>query len=160
MTIEVSIDTETWEQADPVRRREWQLSIDELGNADDLSFPESASFLDVTVSGATTTLVLRSEDQELGQVEIPRSALSDHITEYVDIVRQMDRAYEGAGSARLEALDMAKKLAHDDAAKALRKLCKPISADHATCRRLWTLLLTLQVDTTKLMGIRGHRPVR
>jgi uncharacterized protein (UPF0262 family) len=96
----------------------------------------------------------------LGRSEIARSALTEHLTEYVDVVRQMDRTGEGVGSSRLEALDMAKKLAHDDAARTLKKLLRPIEVNHAGCRRLWTLLLTLLVDTTRLVGIRGHRPVR
>lgn len=159
--MKVRIDSRTWESGDPIRRREWQISIDELGSATDLSFPPEAAELNVTIADTSALLsLLRDDETELARAEVPRSALTDHLTEYVDIVRQMDRASEGAGSARLEALDMAKKLAHDDAAKTLRRRCRPLGADHATCRRLWTLLLTLLVDTTKLMGVRGHRPVR
>ena len=91
---------------------------------------------------------------------MPRAALTQHITEYVDIVRQIARVDEGRGSARVEALDMAKKLAHDSAARTLRRHLKAFETNHETCRRLWTLLLALRVDTTRLTGVRGHRPVR
>jgi uncharacterized protein (UPF0262 family) len=160
---EIRIDPRTWDEADEARRGEWRASIQGiLGAGDSASFPEAAVRLDVAVSGQATTLMLFDETgAELGRAVVPKSALTAHVTEYVDIVRQLDRADdEGFTSARLEALDMAKKLAHDDAARTLRRLCRPLGADHDTCRRIWTLLLTLRVDTTRLTGVRGHRPVR
>jgi hypothetical protein len=55
---------------------------------------------------------------------------------------------------------MAKKVTHDDAGRKLQRLCRPLGADHDTCRRLFSLLLALRVDTTRLTGIHGHRPIR
>jgi hypothetical protein len=160
---EVRIDDRTWEDADAGRRGEWRASIQGLLSAgDSASFPDAAHRLDVAVSGQATTLTLRDGSGEvLARAAVPKSALTPHVTEYVDIVRQLDRAEEeGFAHSRLEALDMAKKLAHDDAATTLERYCEPLDADHFTCRLLWTLLLTLRVDTTRLTGVRGHRPVR
>jgi len=160
---DVRIDSRTWEDADEARRGEWRASIQGLLSVGDgASFPEAARRLEVAVSGQATTLTLVAESGEsLGRAIVPKSALTPHVTEYVDIVRQLDRADdEGFGSARLEALDMAKKLAHDEAATTLEGFCQSLGADHYTCRLLWTLLLTLRVDTTRLTGFRGHRPVR
>jgi uncharacterized protein (UPF0262 family) len=163
MSLEkVVIDERTWGDADDARRLEWQRSIEKLLEEPELlAFVEGARALHVAVSGQATTLELRdASGASLGSAVVPRSALSEHVTEYVDIVRQLDAAEQGIGSARLEVLDMAKKLAHDDAAKTIEKLCAPLGVDHETSRRLWTLLLTLRVDTTRLTGVRGHRPVR
>ncbi len=162
MLSDVVIDERTWADAEEARRAEWTSAIrDMLAHADELSFAPDAARLLVTVSAQASTLDLVGKGGEpLGSCVVSRSALSSHVTEYVDIVRQIDKAEHGMGSARLEALDMGKKLAHDDAAKTLEKLCEPLGADHETCRRLWTLLLVLRVDTTRLTGVRGHRPVR
>lgn len=158
---EVRIDDRTWEDADEARRHEYRLAIQELLSDDGLSFPEEARRLSITVGEQTSVLeLLDGAGGSLGSAEVPRHALQKHVTEYVDIVRQLERAQRGGGSTSVEALDMAKKLAHDDAARTLRRLCRPLRADHDTCRRIWTLLLTLRVDTTRLTGVRGHRPVR
>lgn len=158
---EVRIDDRTWEDADEPRRHEYRLAIQEMLSDEGLSFPEDARTLAVTLGQQGIVLALLTGTGEpIAQAEVPRSALSPHVAEYVDIVRQLERAQRGGGSASVEALDMAKKLAHDDAARTLRRICRPLSADHDTCRRIWTLLLTLRVDTTRLTGVRGHRPVR
>jgi uncharacterized protein (UPF0262 family) len=162
MLHEIAIDERTWGDADEARRHEWTSAIrDMLAHAELLSFPADADKLVVTVSEQASTLdLLAANGTTLASAIVSRSAISAHVTEYVDIVRQIDKADHGMGSARLEALDMGKKLAHDDAARTLQKLCAPLGADHETCRRLWTLLLVLRVDTTRLTGVRGHRPVR
>lgn len=158
---EVRIDERTWEDANEARRHEYGLAIQEMLSYEDLSFPPEARCLCVTVGQQTTELELCDQaGATLGRVEVPRHALQAHVTEYVDIVRQLETAQRGGGSTSIEALDMAKKLAHDDAARTLRRICRPLAADHDTCRRIWTLLLTLRVDTTRLTGVRGHRPVR
>lgn len=106
------------------------------------------------------SLSLSDENNNVLSTEnVPRAALSVHITEYVDIVRQMEQA-DAVGRHRIEALDMAKKLAHDEAAETLVRELASFGFTHATCRRLWTLLLSLRVDMTQLTGIRGHRPIR
>lgn len=158
----IVIDERTWHDADDARRNEWRRSIENLLDEPELmSFPGEAHTLQVAVSGQATTLWLEdAAGQRLASAVIPRSALSEHVTEYVDIVRQLDAAEDAGFGPRVEALDMAKKVAHDDAAKTLEKLCEPLGVDHETARRLWTLLLTLRVDTTRLTGVRGHRPVR
>ncbi len=157
---EVRIDDRTWEDADEPRRHEYRLAIGEMLGDQSLSFPEEARSLHVTVGQQTTGLELRGADGSIASVEVPRHAIQQHVTEYVDIVRQLEKAQRFSGSASVEALDMAKKLAHDDAARTLLRICRPLGADHDTCRRIWTLLLALRVDTTRLTGVRGHRPVR
>lgn len=158
---EVVIDDRTWSEAEEPRRREWSSSIRELLEPEGLVIREDAHRLLVTVTEQATWLELRDEDGELlEQVSIPRDALSDHITEYVDIVRQIAKEDTPGHPGRLEALDMAKKVTHDRAGRTLKRLCKDLGIDLATARRLFTLLLSLRVDTTKLVGIHGHRGVR
>jgi uncharacterized protein (UPF0262 family) len=158
---EVRIDERTWNDADAARRQEYRVAFQEILADDELSFPPEARQLSVTVGEQAMALELTDASGcAIASAEVPRSALQGHVTEYVDIVRQLERAQRGVAAASIEALDMAKKLAHDDAARTLRRLCRPLGADHDTCRRIWTLLLTLRVDTTRLTGVRGHRPVR
>jgi len=79
--------------------------------------------------------------------------LSDHIDEYLDTVRQIT----SAGSLnQVEALDMAKKVTHDRAGRVLKRALREYGFDLETSRRLFTLLLSLKVDTTRITGVRGH----
>ena len=97
------------------------------------------------------------EDSELVTIIIPHELLSEHITEYVDIVRQIADA---DGVNQMEALDMAKKVTHDRAGRVLKRELRDVGFELETSRRLFTLLLSLRVDTTRLVGIHGHRTIR
>jgi len=57
---------------------------------------------------------------------------------------------EGSHSARLEALDMGKRVMHDRAAQSLLALCGTLLPDHDTARRLFSLLTSLKFDTTRM----------
>ncbi len=159
---DVVIDERTWEAAPPARRTEWLTAIDELREPGHLAMRPDAERLRVTVTEQAMALDLEGEGGRLLEhVAIPHDVLADHITEYVDIVRQLAKDDPLAGGiARYEALDMAKKVAHDDAAKTVRRAAKAFGMDLGTARRLFTLLFTVRVDTTRLVGVHGHRSIR
>ena len=114
--------------------------------------------LRIGIDGARTTLRwILPPDETLATVEIPPEAMRAHVAEYLGICRQIMALEQASSSPRLEALDMAKKLAHDDAARALAGLLAGVAPDHPTSRRLFTLLLTLHVDTTRLHVVHLHR---
>jgi len=52
---------------------------------------------------------------------------------------------------------MAKRVAHNAAARALQQSLASLAPDHPTARRLFTLVLTLFVDTTRLAMVHDHR---
>ena len=76
---------------------------------------------------------------------------SPHFKEYIAICKEMGKLGEGTLSPRLEALDIAKRIAHDEAGETLRGLTRPLGLNHGGCRRLFTLLITLHFDTTRLL---------
>jgi uncharacterized protein (UPF0262 family) len=71
---------------------------------------------------------------------------------------EMGKLGEGAASPKLEALDIAKRLVHDEAGETMRALLRTVRPDHATARRLFTLIVTLLYDTTRLAA--PPHPVR
>lgn len=158
---EVRIDDRTWNGAEPSRRAEWQGCISELEEAGKNVFGEEAHHLVITVTEQATLVDLYDQGGDhLAHASIAREALRDLITEYVDIVRQLARQEGPGGLARLEALDMAKKVVHDKAGRVVRRHARPLGIDHDTARKLFTLLLALRVDTTKIVGIHGHRTLK
>ena len=158
---EVIIDERTWSEGNEHRRREWEVAIRELTTPGEASLRDDGERLDVTQTQQGVELALYDGGgASLAEVSIPHDKLGDLVTQYVDIVRQIARADAMGGLKRLEALDMAKRLTHDDAGRFLERRCRAFELDHPTARRLFTLLLALKVDTTRLVGVHGHRRVR
>lgn len=161
MLERVDIDERTWAEGSEARRLEWTASIREMLQPQEMTFREDATSLDVTMSQQATVLRARDAAGEmLCEVEIRHDELTDSIREYVDIVRQLSKASAQGGVARLEALDMAKKATHDKAGRFLKRRCREMKIDHVTARRLFTLIVGLRIDTTRLVGIHGHRTIR
>jgi uncharacterized protein (UPF0262 family) len=158
----VAIDEVTWGQADAARRAEWRSAIEDLVRDEAVSFDPRTDTVRITITELATAIALYDGDGvEIGAVAFPRDVLRHHIREYVDVVRELARAHDAGGRSRITALDMAKKVTHDAGARALAGACGPLALDHATCRRLFTLIFTLRVDTADaLLAHRGHRRVR
>ncbi|MGB5813337.1 MAG: UPF0262 family protein [Polyangiales bacterium] len=153
----VVLDERTLSRGSEGQRVDWEATIREfLTKANEKSDYDATLHVSVTeqhfsieaVDGASVVLRTRT---------IPHDLLSDHITEYVDIVRQIADAH---GVNHMEALDMAKKVTHDRVARVLKRELREFGFDHETSRKLFTLLLSLRVDTTRLTGIHGHRTIR
>lgn len=151
------IDDAAWEGAPRTRRHEWRTVLDELLAEGRFELPDGAL---ASSDGALRLLVSVLHDgvlldvctltgQEVALVELRLDALADPIREYVGICRDMVKLAEGQNSPRIEALDIAKRLVHDEAAETVRLLCRALRPDLATARRLFTLIVTLHVDTTR-----------
>ena len=137
--------------ASPARAEEWRLSIHALLDDARLAVDAPVSlFVDRDPEGLL--FVWLRDGTAVSRMTIRASALQRHLDEYESVCRMLGSLEHDAAGQRLEALDMAKKLAHDDAARTLRALCEPIAPDHTTSRRLFTLVFALLVDTTRLSG--------
>jgi len=153
----VVIDERTLERGSEAQHVEWDANIRELLSTAE-SCVEGAETLHVCATEQRFVLDFRNEnDEEHLFVTIPHELMSEHITEYIDIVRQIADA---DGVNQIEALDMAKKVTHDRVGRVLKRELRDIGFDLETSRRLFTLLLSLRVDTTRLVGIHGHRRIR
>ncbi len=150
------IDEDTWAAATLMRRAEWRTAIDDL-----LSATLSPRFTDryalLTAEAAAMRLDFLDETGDVQEtVSVPLAVLEPHVKEYLAIIRRLD---EGAGhreTSWVEAVDMAKKVVHDTAGRALAAAVPDFSDDLEAHRRLFTMLLSLIVDTTHLAHARGH----
>lgn len=157
---EIRIDSQTWGSAAPERRLEWEANIHELLEAGELVVREGARSLSVTMTQQAFFLELEGEGgARLATVSIPHDELAEVVHEYVDVVRQIASAEGSGGRTRFETLDMAKKVTHDRAGRILKRRCADFGMDLATARRLFTLLLSIRVDTTRIVGVHGHRRI-
>lgn len=161
--VEIILDDATWDAASLERRGEWRVVLDELIEAHKFALtppPESA----VDGSGMRLFVTadperIRFDAQTLGgrhvvAAEVPIAEMRETLAEYFKICFDMGRLGEGDNSSKLEALDIAKRLVHDEAAEVVQRLLHPLAPDHPTARRLFTLVVALHFDTTRL--VRPH----
>jgi uncharacterized protein (UPF0262 family) len=150
LLVEIRIHDGFWDAADDERRREWTLLIAELiqHHPDD---GERRTRLRIVPGEAEgTRLILEDLDgTSSAQAVLPAEALAPHFRAYLDVCKQMLMLDEGVHSARLEALDMGKRVMHDRAAHSLLVLCGSVIPDHATARRLFSLLTSLEFDVRR-----------
>lgn len=161
--IAIDLDDDTLGSATEARRAEWNLAIAELLRRHVFDFPGVADAWRLRLERSEQALHVEARAESgdvLLRAAVSRDVLTQQVKEYVDVVRRMARDDGSLHPAQLEALDMGKKVIHDDAARALARALPELGADHETYRRLFTLVLSLRVDTTKLTGVYGHRPVR
>ncbi len=150
-----------WDAATPLRRAEWRAAIEDLLAESSLGPAFDAGYGLVSLGSEGVVFELLDDEGEIVAatlLELPRMA--EHVREYLQIIHRMDSEGPIRDVAHLEALDMAKKVAHDRAARALEEALPEVGADLATYRKLFTLVLVLSVDTTTMTHARGHRRFR
>ncbi len=155
--IEVLIADHLWRSARGERRKEWQTLITDLLSGEP-PFPGSAATtLIVDCDDELVTLLLEGDsdsDDEDGERTIARGELTHLLNEYLTVIDQLGD--EGLHPMRAEALDMAKRVVHDDGGRTLASLLPDLSPSHDTCRRLFSIIVSLAVDTTKRAWAHRH----
>jgi uncharacterized protein (UPF0262 family) len=159
---ELRIDETTWAAGSIARRHEWRVAISEVviegrfeAPADETGALRGMLRLD---GDRDVTLEVHGADGLVDVRRLPVDELRPLMDEYMQICEQMGKGGVGANSPKLEALDIAKRLTHDEAGEALRAALPVVQPDHSTARRLFTLLVTLLYDTTRLAA--PPHPVR
>jgi hypothetical protein len=149
---EIRVIEQLWVEASALRRREWRTLIADVLEG----LAPHADLVVVGVDGDAIEFTLHAEGN-IQQIALSRSLVGPHIDEYMAIVRTM---VDDAPAPRLEALDMAKKVVHDHAARALAEHAPALAHGHESFRRLFSLLVALCVDTTDLSVThrRARRP--
>ncbi|HEY1955278.1 MAG TPA: UPF0262 family protein [Polyangiaceae bacterium] len=153
----VRIDDALWDAASKLRRHDWQLSIADL--TDDARLGDEDDHL-LHVAHTRQALVLSTFDEQgapRAAYELPNAELRKHVDEYLAIIQKMHGDETNDASARMHALDMAKKVVHDAGARTLARAAAGLARDHESYRRLFSLLLAVVIDVTKLPGAIGHR---
>jgi uncharacterized protein (UPF0262 family) len=152
--IELRLDEATWSAGSVARKSEWRVAIAEVVQEGRFEAEaEAAHQALLTIAGDHANLQWSG-----AKVDLPIRDLKPLMQEYMQICGEMSKLGVGANSPRLEALDIAKRITHDEAAETIRAAMRGLRPDHPTARRLFTLLVTIFHDTTKLAAPahKGH----
>ena len=152
--ISIRIDDELAKSASTQRRADWSVLVGELEIAEELWVARRP--VSVVFGRDDAGLRLRFVgDGGVDVVTLARAEIEAELKEYLAVISRLEE--EDIPMARLEALDMAKRVVHDQAAKRLGELWPDLSPSLETRRRTWSLLVAVLVDTTGRRMGHGYR---
>lgn len=146
------VDDVTWRCATRPRRAEWLQAISELCDEGEFAAPSSEVLRAyVTVEPDCIRAAFHGpRGIEVGRLMLPRPIIAPMFREYMALLVAIGNQGAAGYSPQVEALDIARRLMHDDAAELLISHSVGVIPNHSTARRLFTLLVLLTHDTTKL----------
>ncbi len=148
------LDDELFASAERARRAEWELLLAELAAAEQLFPDRTPADIVISCRGDCVRLRFVSGD-EVDAVVIHRDDVDAELSEYMAVIGRLED--DEASAMRMEALDMAKRVIHDRGAQRLHQLAPQVSPVHETRRRLFSLLVSLFIDTTGRRMGHGYR---
>ncbi len=141
-----------WATGSEPRRLEWQLAARDVVDAGRFALDQDFAVEprgEIALTPKGPVLTIRSGEREATFL-FAMTELKPLMQEYMQTCTEMAKLNAGAKSPRLEALDIAKRLTHDEAGERLRELMPTLQPNLETARRLFTLLVTLYHDTTTI----------
>jgi uncharacterized protein (UPF0262 family) len=162
---DLRIDEATWNGGSPERKHEWRLAIHEIleEGSFEIDPPAPGPLMPgpfhalVGIKARQVILEVRTAGgQPVAEHSLPLDRIEPLMNEYIATIVEMSKLGVSTNSPRLEALDIAKRLTHDEAGELIVTELATLRPDHATARRLFTLLVTILHDTTKLAAAMPH----
>ena len=155
---DIIVDEVTWRYATRPRRAEWQAAIEELvahaAFAVEGTPVESAATAlhgQVVVEPSAIAVTLRDDaGAEVGRLQLDRPVIAPVLREYLRILQAIEGSGLSETSPHFEALDIARRLVHDDAAQLVQRYFSGVHPDQETARQLFSLMVLLTHDTSRL----------
>jgi uncharacterized protein (UPF0262 family) len=146
------VDDLTWRYATRPRRAEWIQAIDETIEEATLTAPTLSPLRAyVTIQPDAISVAFHDlRGVQIGRIDVPRLIIAPVFREYMTLLQAIGSQGAAGYSPQVEALDIARRLMHNDAAELLMRHSLGVRPSHKTARRLFTLFVLLTHDTTKL----------
>lgn len=152
--VSIRIDDELTKSASHQRKADWSVLLGELQIAEELWPSRRASSVVVGRDDAGVRVRFVS-DSGVDVLTLARAEIERELTEYLAVISRLEE--DDLPMPRREALDMAKRVVHDQAAKRLGELWPDLSPSLETRRRTWSLLVSVLIDTTGRRMGHGNR---
>ena len=152
---EVLIDDPTWEALGPERRED--LTVDIEGLIADGHFDVGAhGLLRLLLTYGRERLVMglaQLDGHIVVQTLVPLGSLEPVMREYLACCRRLAAGPPGRDAHDLEALDIGKRVIHDEGGGRLARLCGLLHPDHQTARKLFSIVVALRHDAPNLRAL-------
>jgi uncharacterized protein (UPF0262 family) len=148
---ELRVDEALWLTGDDARRAEWRLLCNDVIEEGRFGWEAPSARLKrgiVSVAMAELRIEVMVDGKLTLTERVGMPALQPLVDEYINTCREMTKV--GVSAPRMEALDIAKRISHDEAGEVVQHALTTLRPDHGTARRLFSLFVTLLHDTTKL----------
>ena len=157
MLRELTLSESLWGRTSEDRHEGWRKLIEEVRA--ETEFAPALTSIHIELDTSRLRLLGRDDaGAECADVLLDRAELDQLMDEYLDIVCQLGDPDRPLGVTRLEALDMAKRVVHDRAGRLLVRRGRALGLELGSARRLFSLVVALAHDTTKLgAGLRHRR---
>jgi hypothetical protein len=146
--MEVTLHEQCYANQNQQRVSEWRRALQELSQEKGLRAKNALQNpkLEIITRGELGfTFRLQGEGELAVNIDVRRRHLQPHFESYKEVIEHLLKPQ--LSTYGFEALDYGKKLAHDEAAEFLQAVLRDhIELEHATARRLFTLLFLLGND--------------
>jgi hypothetical protein len=151
----IRIEERLWSSALPLRKQDWCAIITDVLE-DDPPWPSRESCtLIVGCDDTQVRFVLTGSTVADESMTFARADISPLVDEYVGLIKRLTGG--DLHSAQMEAIDMAKRVVHDAGGRRISALLPEVGPSFETQRCLFSLVVSLLVDTTRLGPIPAHR---
>jgi hypothetical protein len=151
----VRIEERLWSSASLLRKQDWRTIIHDIVSGT-LPWPSrDACTLIADCDDKSVHFVFTGSPHADERITLVQSSIVPVVNEYTDIIKKLSGG--DLLDAHFEALDMAKRVVHDTGARKLAVLLPGVGANFDTNRRLFTLVVSLTMDITRLGPIPAHR---
>jgi len=138
-----------------LRKQDWRTVIHDIVSGT-LPWPSrEPSTLVAGIDDQHLHFVLVGSTQAEDKIAVPRTNVAPLVKEYTDLIKQLSAG--DLTEEKFEPLDMAKRVVHDMGARKLAVALPGVGSNFETNRRLFSLVVSLVVDTTRLGPYPGHR---
>lgn len=153
--MDLLADDVTWRVATRARRAEWLQAIGELIEEGEIeAVGESPLRIYVTILPDRIDAAFHdATGTQVGRLELPRTVIAPVFREYMTLLQSIGAQGAEGYSPQIEALDIARRLVHNDAADLLMRHARDVMPSHKTARRLFTVFTLMTHDTTKLFAL-------
>lgn len=151
----IRIEERLWLSSSLLRKQDWRTTIHDIISGT-LPWPSrDDSTVVVGCDEQNVNFVFTNASNDMHTISFPRTNLAPIVKEYTDVIKKLSQGEQL--EEHFEALDMAKRVVHDSGARKLAVLLPGVGSNFETNRRLFTLVVSLMVDTTRLGPYAGHR---
>jgi hypothetical protein len=151
----IRIEERLWSSATSLRKQEWRTIINDIVSGEPLWPKRDPCTLIAGCDDNHVQFLFTGSSRADDTIVFPRADIAPIVGEYAGLIKKL--AGGDLHSAQFETLDMAKRVVHDSGGRKLGVLLPDVSPSLETRRRVFSLVVSLTVDTTRLGPYPAHR---
>lgn len=151
----IRIDDRLWSNASPLRKQEWRTLAADIIAGEPLWPSRAPCALIASCDDSHIRFTFTASAHPEDELALAREDVADLVHEYIGVIEKLTDG--DLHPTHIETLDMAKRVVHDAGGRKLGALLPDLSPSLEARRRLFSLVVSLAVDTTRFGAVPAHR---